>query len=37
MKGSNSELNFIEFFFFFLNEFLEFVKFKEILIIIKER
>lgn len=36
MKGSNSELNFIEFF-FFLNEFLEFVKFKEILIIIKER
>lgn len=35
MKGSNSELNFIEF--FFLNEFLEFVKFKEILIIIKER
>lgn len=37
MKGSNSELNFTEFFLFFLNEFLEFAKFKEILITTKER
>lgn len=34
MKGSNCELNFIDFFF---NEFLELVKFKEILILKKER
>lgn len=36
MKGSNCELNFTELF-FFLNEFLEFSKFKEILITTKER
>lgn len=34
MKGSNSELNFTDFFF---NEFLELAKFKEILISKKER
>lgn len=36
MKGSKSELNFTVFF-FFLNEFLEFAKLKEILITTKER